>query len=186
MHKTGKEIVCVTCGSVKYKAAWELRKSKSDKHFCSRACSNKDPEKMSAEVKQHLRELAANRVASEETRAKLRAVHLGKPRPAIQGPKHPRWKGGISGYPTGFSASIKRKIRLRDGYRCAVCGMDEQTHRQRYGKKLSIHHVDHNRHNNVPSNLLTLCCYCNSKEVTEPETYIPVIKRIVESMARPS
>ena len=77
------------------------------------------------------------------------------------GEKHPAWKGGISfePYSLEFSKQIKELIRSRDGYKCQKCGCLEIEE----GKKLSIHHIDYQKENCLPENLISLCNRCNLK-----------------------
>jgi hypothetical protein len=72
------------------------------------------------------------------------------------GPNHPNWKGGIATtpYPNTFDRFLKRKIKDRDNYQCHLCGYST--------KKLAIHHIDYNKNNCDPSNLITLCRGCNA------------------------
>ena len=77
----------------------------------------------------------------------------------ITGDKHPNWNGGTSVFPygIGFTRKFKRLIRERDGNKCQRCG---KTHKQNW-RALEIHHIDHNKNNNDPSNLITVCSSCN-------------------------
>ena len=74
---------------------------------------------------------------------------------------NPNWLGGISfePYTTEFNKQLKELIRLRDGYKCQKCGCSEIENI----RKLSIHHVDYNKKNCLPENLITLCIGCNGK-----------------------
>ncbi len=47
----------------------------------------------------------------------------------------------------------------RDGSKCSQCGKPETAE-----LRLTVHHVDHNTHNNKPSNLKLLCPSCNVSE----------------------
>jgi 5-methylcytosine-specific restriction endonuclease McrA len=52
---------------------------------------------------------------------------------------------------------LRQKIRARDNFVCGICKLPEgeQTHH--------IHHVDYDKENSKPHNLLTLCSACHSK-----------------------
>jgi len=91
--------------------------------------------------------------ASLETRAKMSA--------ARRGDKHPLWRGGISREPYGWewSKELREVIRQRDGHRCQLCGRS-QTECKRV---LSIHHIDYDKQNNDPANLIALCSRCHSQ-----------------------
>lgn len=72
------------------------------------------------------------------------------------GENHYNWRGGISKepYPWEFNDDLKEQIRSRDEYRCKLCGRE---------KALTVHHIDYDKQNCQPDNLITLCCICNSR-----------------------
>jgi hypothetical protein len=105
---------------------------------------------------------------SLETRARIAAAKLGhatsaatraKISAAVSGEKNVRWMGGLSMQPygPGFDRELKKAIRHRDCYVCAICGAGERT------RPHCVHHVDYNKRNHSPSNLITLCHRCHSK-----------------------
>ena len=69
--------------------------------------------------------------------------------------KNRQWRGGISfePYSTNWTKELKIKIRERDNYICQKCSQ--------YGNV--VHHIDYNKKNCNPQNLITLCRRCNSK-----------------------
>jgi len=69
------------------------------------------------------------------------------------------WRGGKSFEPYGmeFNNKLKKKIRERDNYTCQECGMTEKE----LGYKLHIHHIDYDKKNNNPDNLISLCRSCH-------------------------
>jgi len=71
------------------------------------------------------------------------------------GEKSWNWKGGISfePYSIDWTKTLKKQIRERDKYICQLCG--------KYGNV--VHHVDYNKLNCNPDNLITLCKSCNPK-----------------------
>jgi len=76
------------------------------------------------------------------------------------GEKNPSWKGGISCEPyceIWVDNEYKESIKERDGYRCLnpECNKNNE--------KLCIHHIDYNKKNCHPLNLITLCFSCNGK-----------------------
>ncbi len=75
--------------------------------------------------------------------------------------KHPNWRGGISKqpYPFDFSEELKILIRKRDNYKCKICGVPQEE----CIKTLHVHHIDYNKENINPNNLITLCNSCHSK-----------------------
>lgn len=81
--------------------------------------------------------------------------------------KHGRWKGGKSyePYGLGFDPRLKHQIKKRDGYKCQLCGLNKPN------DVLHIHHIDYDKENHEPSNLITLCNSCHSKTNTNRESW---------------
>ena len=77
----------------------------------------------------------------------------------FKGENNPCWCDGRSNepYPLYFDDNLKEQIRRRDHYVCQECG-DKSN-----GRKLDVHHIDYDKFNSVPSNLITLCNPCNLK-----------------------
>lgn len=92
-------------------------------------------------------------IKSEESKELIRIAKLG--------PKHPNWQGGISKLPYSFdwTETLKKSIRQRDHYTCQLCGRIQR----RFEKNFDVHHIDYNKMNCDPKNLITLCRSCNSK-----------------------
>ena len=65
------------------------------------------------------------------------------------------WQGGKSfePYSTDWTETLKRAIRERDNYICQLCSQ--------YGN--AVHHIDYDKKNCNPENLITLCNNCNLK-----------------------
>jgi len=76
------------------------------------------------------------------------------------GKNNPNYKNGLSKEPYGseFNDELKGIIRKRDGYRCGICNISED----KFYNKLTIHHIDYDKKNNNPKNLITTCATCNS------------------------
>lgn len=95
---------------------------------------------------------------STESKAKqsetLRSLNLRS------GEQNPAWKGGISKlpYPWQFNKALKRTILQRDNYTCQRCKRTQQ----QLGWPLHVHHLDHDKQNIDPSNLVASCGSCNS------------------------
>lgn len=73
---------------------------------------------------------------------------------------NPNWKGGIACEPycdVWLDKDFKESIKQRDGYKCMnpYCSGKH--------KRLSIHHIDYDKKNCNPNNLITLCVSCNSR-----------------------
>jgi len=94
----------------------------------------------------------------EETRKKMGIAHLGE--------KSSFWKGGISfeSYGSEFNNILREHIRKRDNHRCRECGKF-QDNLLKSGKKikLQVHHIDYNKKNNKPENLVSLCLNCHAR-----------------------
>ena len=88
-----------------------------------------------------------------------------------RGSKSSSWKGGISydNNPPELTPAYKNSIRRRDNFTCQLCGKTNKEQK----KKLPTHHIDDDRHNNHPDNLLTLCpaCHGDTKKVGDKAAY---------------
>lgn len=69
------------------------------------------------------------------------------------------WKGGISyqPYPNNWTRTLKGNIRKRDNYTCQICS------KLQGDKTYAVHHIDYNKNNCNPDNLITLCNSCHTK-----------------------
>lgn len=76
------------------------------------------------------------------------------------GENNHQWKGGISCEPycqQWIDKEYKQSIKERDGNKCLNPECNKITN------KLCLHHIDYNKKECKPSNLITLCVSCNSK-----------------------
>lgn len=112
---------------------------------------------------------------SEETKEKIRKGNLGKNNPMYGvrrfgkdnpmygihrfGKNAPTWNGGISfePYTFEFNNQLKKLIRERDIHQCQFCGINEN------GRNHDAHHIDYNKKNCNPRNLIILCQSHNKK-----------------------
>jgi hypothetical protein len=125
--------------------------------------------KHSKEVKEYLKQINSgefnpmygkegfwkNKKRSQEwiTRVREWAIKRG-----FKGEKNPMWKGGIQCDPycsIWLDKEYKDSIKERDEYKCLnpVC--------KKISNKICIHHIDYNKKNCNPFNLITLCFSCN-------------------------
>lgn len=93
------------------------------------------------------------RTFSQESIEKMRVAQLGK--------KAHNWQGGKSfePYPPEFNNKLKYFIRKKNNFTCQECNYTEE----QLGYILSIHHIDYDKTNNNPNNLMALCKSCHSK-----------------------
>lgn len=96
------------------------------------------------------------REVTDETRKWLSEAHKG-----LQvGENNPNWKGGISCEPycqVWSDKEYKESIKQRDYHTC------QNPYCYKKAKRLHIHHVDYNKKNCGPDNLITVCVGCNSR-----------------------
>jgi len=80
---------------------------------------------------------------------------LGKKREDMIGENHFNWQGGKSfkPYSIDWTETLRRSIRERDNYICQICNQ--------YG--YPVHHIDYDKKNCDPDNLITLCRSCHTK-----------------------
>ena len=91
---------------------------------------------------------------------------------------NPAWKGGISCEPYCYEWSFKEfkeYIKERDDNKCLNPDCFGNIHR------LNVHHIDYNKKNCEPENLITLCASCNSRANKDREWheawYLAIIYR---------
>lgn len=73
------------------------------------------------------------------------------------GKNHWNWQGGLSleSYTVSWTNTLRKSIRERDNYTCGVCDKTEV--------KMDVHHIDYDKKNCNPLNLVTLCHSCHTK-----------------------
>jgi len=91
-----------------------------------------------------------------EMSKKISEKYLGK--------DNPMWQGGISfePYSPEFNKKLKQFVRQRDNFTCKLCSSKS---------KLSVHHIDYNKKNNIFANLILLCRGCNTKVNVNRESW---------------
>lgn len=79
----------------------------------------------------------------------------------LSGKNNPLWQDGKSFEPYGieFNKELKGKIRKRDNCVCQECGRTQKELK----RLLNVHHIDYNKQNNSPLNLISLCLKCHMK-----------------------
>jgi len=126
-------IKCKNVGAIKYN-------NKANCVYCGAQIDRK-PSKINPKI---------NNFCNISCKAKWQEIHL-----KLDG--NPVWRGGISfePYTPAFNKILKEKIKKRGGYICQIC--------YKFSYKLDVHHIDYNKSNNNPINLICLCPSCHAK-----------------------
>lgn len=139
--------------------------------------------KISEETKLKMSEAGKGRMVSEETGLKISKAKMGHTVSAetreklkkYKGEKASGWRGGISFliYPQDWTDDLRESIRKRDNYTCQIddCGI-HQDELKGFHKKLSIHHIDYDKENLNPNNLIALCKTCHNKTNSNRDYWI--------------
>lgn len=95
-----------------------------------------------------------------------------------KGKNNPNWQNGISFeiYPSEFNDELKNEIRKRDNFTCQQCKFKEE----QLDRKLDVHHMDYNKMNNNPNNLISLCRVCHMQTNFNREDWNTYFKSILE------
>jgi len=156
--------------------------SEESKKKISKALRGK---KHSEETRKKISESHKGIKHSEETKRKLSKLHRGKRLSkehkqkislAVKKEKNGRWLGGISftPYTLDWTITLRISIRERDKYICQLC-------KEKQGDiSLDVHHIDYNKKNNNPNNLISLCRSCHMKTNTKRNYWINYFKNIYE------
>jgi len=110
---------------------------------------------------------------AEETKRKISKAHQGMKKPwaippNVEGENNPNWQGGKSFefYGVNWTNTLKNLVRKRDNYICRLCGKS-------HGDVVhDVHHIDFNKKNCSPTNLITLCHTCHVKTNKKREYWI--------------
>lgn len=126
----------------------------------------------SEESREKMRQAQLGKKHTEETRKKIGDGHRGLKRNAEtkkrmsesakgkhNGDKHGNWQGGksLEPYAVDWNETLRRSIRERDKYTCQMCKSPQGD------IALHVHHIDDNKENSHPSNLISLCRSCHGK-----------------------
>ena len=87
-----------------------------------------------------------------------------------KGEKSRLWQGGKSfeKYTLDWTNTLRKSIKERDHYICNICLGDGNV----------VHHIDYNKKNCNPDNLITLCNSCHNKTNYKREYWVDYFKRI--------
>lgn len=113
--------------------------------------------KMPESAKRKISEYMKQHKRTEEHCRNLSLSHIGLQ--ALE--KHPNWQGGKSfeEYGIEFNNKLKEQIRKRDDYICQECNYTQEE----LGYKLTVHHINYDKMDNDPENLIALCKGCHGK-----------------------
>lgn len=84
--------------------------------------------------------------------------------PACRHKKRRKENGTVREYPSVWNNQLRTAIRQRDCFECALC----------YGFGYDVHHIDYDKTNCDPKNLITLCHPCHSKTNFNRQHWIEV------------
>ena len=188
-----EKIKCLTC-----KKIFEIYPSDKNRKYCNRQCYIKDDKRiipMKEKIRSDLilknkdKEFSEKRINSvkkffsspiniEQRNSKTREtikLHGGSKKVwgKYKGELNGNWKGGTSKSPYSFefNAELKYAIRLREEFKCQICKMKEKD------IPFPVHHIDYNKDNNNPENLVCLCLSCHSKTNSKRSYWIEYFGR---------
>jgi hypothetical protein len=148
----------------------KMRKPKKDsstmgKHKRTEEIKKKQSESMiqlwsDPENKKRLIKIKRNIEYREKLSKKKTEYHENNP-DIIKGENNPNWRGGLSKLPytQDWTEDLKDSIRKRDNYFCQICNKSQEE----TGRKLDVHHIDYDKENCDPNNLISLCHSCHTK-----------------------
>jgi len=100
----------------------------------------------------------------------------GKANPLFgkRGSEVPNWKGGFIRLPysADWTETLRKSIRQRDNYICQLCNRTQKQNR----RKLDVHHINYDKENCNPKNLISLCRNCNVKVNGERSSWTKFFK----------
>ena len=134
-------------------------------NFCTKSCLTR-----SKKTRLKIGKASLGRAHTEEAKKKIGEAKSGE--------KHWNWQGGLSyeEYCPIFSdKEFKQMIRDRDGNVCLNCGKTEEQN----GQKLTGHHIDYDKKECPPKNIITLCMSCNVSANFDREWYTAYYQTIL-------
>lgn len=78
-----------------------------------------------------------------------------------------------------FTEELKEFVRDRDERTCQLCHAPESEQ----GPRLDVHHIDYDKSNNVPENLISLChsCHTRTSQVKGRKRWTAKLNKIMSS-----
>ena len=159
---------CEYCGKMFERSTARLTyNNKHYKHiFCGRECSSGwlKGKPYLQEAKDKISAANKGKIYSAERRRKMSLWQIGRRLPAdtiakLSGANNHNWQGGISQLPYSwdFTEKLKEEVRSRDGHKCQLCGSPQEE----CSRRLCVHHIDYDKTNSDPVNLISLCIGCH-------------------------
>jgi len=102
----------------------------------------------------------------------------------FRGKRNPHYIHGLGDYPytSEFNDELKLQIRERDNFQCQCCGIKENNHfRAKQKTNLTVHHINYNKKDCKPLNLITLCNKCNLKANTDVDYWFAYYTYLMEN-----
>lgn len=164
MKTKSKAPFCKCIAKCGQRVKWSVRDGRWNAYINGHNLIGDDNPMKNPEVK--AKHLAVIKVAdntpefkANQSKNKIELWQNSEYRKSNSGENSPNYIDGRSfePYPPGFNGQLKRHIRERDGDVCARCGKTKKQN----GRKLPVHHIDYNKDNLNPRNLITLCTSCN-------------------------
>ena len=154
------------------KNSWKLNPNQGTSGKCH---SEKTKQKIREGRFKRKRELGY--INSPETREKLSQRLKG-----VTGKNARNWQDGKSfePYSIDWTESLKELTRERDTYTCQLCKKIQQEELISLGQKLSVHHIDYDKQNCHPDNLITLCHSCNVKVNSNRDYFTEFFRKLLK------
>jgi len=141
-----QERVCENC-KTKFKE-FTSRVLEGKGRYCSLACQREANPARGGSIERQCETCEMPFWTSPAVLARGEGRFCGRPC-AMLGENNPQWTGGHTvEYPPEWNRALRRQIKNRDKRQCVICG--EQN-------GLDVHHIDYDKQNCDPSNLVTLC-----------------------------
>ncbi len=169
IFKNGK--IDKSCGCQRYKLSAKSNKGKKhteetrqkmrdNRVDCRGENSPMFGKKLSEETRQKIKENhkgMGGKNHTEESRKKQSKTRIE--RGLSKGKNNPNWNNGSSfePYAQEFNKELKQFILERDNYACQCPDCEEKS------IILQVHHIDYDKKNNNPENLIVLCASCHTK-----------------------
>lgn len=132
--------------------------------ICGRLDTFREENWTNPEYREYHQQLMAQRWEDEEYRSEMSSmiIDLWK-NPDYRERRRQTWVERYGSdereYPIEFDNQLKEAIRDRDGRKCAMC----RTLEKDCQRNLDVHHIDYDKFNCDPSNLVSLCQSCHIK-----------------------